>query len=218
MIDIENYVAAMTAALREAFGPRLRYVGLQGSYLRGEATEDSDIDLMVLLDAFTAADLDTYRTAAMTVGSFDKACGFLCGTEDLQNWNRLEACHVLHTTRDCYGRLADLIPAYTEDDVRQYVKMSLNNLYHELCHRRIYRGPARSWERLPGMYKSVSFILQNIHYLETGDFIQTKRDLLSRLEGVDRAVLETAMRLQQTRRAGEEEFILLFDWCKARIG
>ncbi|MBQ9141799.1 MAG: nucleotidyltransferase domain-containing protein [Lachnospiraceae bacterium] len=32
---------------KDEFGDRLLYVGLQGSYLRGEATESSDIDIMV---------------------------------------------------------------------------------------------------------------------------------------------------------------------------
>jgi len=36
--------------LREAFGERLRGVVLYGSEARGEATDDSDIDLLVLLE------------------------------------------------------------------------------------------------------------------------------------------------------------------------
>lgn len=36
--------------LASAFGSRLRGIVLYGSYARGEATEDSDIDLMILLD------------------------------------------------------------------------------------------------------------------------------------------------------------------------
>ena len=36
--------------LAEAYGPRLKGVVLHGSEARGEATEDSDIDLLVLLE------------------------------------------------------------------------------------------------------------------------------------------------------------------------
>ena len=48
MFDTEKYIASLTALLRESFGERLVYVGLQGSYLRGEATEESDLDIMAV--------------------------------------------------------------------------------------------------------------------------------------------------------------------------
>ena len=43
MIDIEQYIPQLLVLLKERFGSRLIYVGVQGSYLRGEATDDSDI-------------------------------------------------------------------------------------------------------------------------------------------------------------------------------
>ena len=54
MIDIEPWLARFDRLLRETFGDRIQFAGLQGSYARGEATESSDIDLVVLLDALTA--------------------------------------------------------------------------------------------------------------------------------------------------------------------
>ena len=42
MVNIQAYLQALITALRRAYGERLVYVGLQGSYLRGEAGEDSD--------------------------------------------------------------------------------------------------------------------------------------------------------------------------------
>lgn len=50
MLNAESYMQRLICALRAAFGKRLVYVGLQGSYLRGEATEGSDIDPMVIID------------------------------------------------------------------------------------------------------------------------------------------------------------------------
>ena len=46
MIDVQIYMSELTTYLEAAFGERLLYVGLQGSYLRGEATEESDIDAL----------------------------------------------------------------------------------------------------------------------------------------------------------------------------
>ena len=44
--NIDNYMENLISRCKEAFGNRLVYVGQQGSWLRGEATENSDIDVM----------------------------------------------------------------------------------------------------------------------------------------------------------------------------
>ena len=53
MLDLTAYLDDLVAALRARFGARLLYVGLQGSRLRGEAREDSDIDVMLVLKGLT---------------------------------------------------------------------------------------------------------------------------------------------------------------------
>ena len=61
MFDLDSYMNTLILSCRAAFGERLLYVGLQGSYLRGEAHENSDIDVMVILDRFSVQDMDRYR-------------------------------------------------------------------------------------------------------------------------------------------------------------
>ncbi len=61
MQNVTQYIDDMIADLRSSFGTRLLYVGLQGSYLRGEAHDGSDLDLMVVIDGFGKDDLDLYR-------------------------------------------------------------------------------------------------------------------------------------------------------------
>ncbi len=51
----ENLDAFLTG-LRARFGPRLVSVRLFGSYARGEAHEDSDVDCLILLDRVDPAD------------------------------------------------------------------------------------------------------------------------------------------------------------------
>ncbi len=138
MIDIENYIWQLIELLKQQFASRLLYVGLQGSYLRGEATESSDIDIMVVIDVLGVSDLDAYRTAIQSLEHFDKSCGFICSKEDLANWNPLEICHLLNCTKDYFGVLGELVPTYSENDIRNFIKMSVNNLYHEICHRYIH--------------------------------------------------------------------------------
>ena len=81
MFHPDTYIAALTEKLRAAFGDRLVYIGLQGSYLRGEATETSDIDVMVVLRRMTPADLSAYRRAIEELPDAEKSCGFICGAE-----------------------------------------------------------------------------------------------------------------------------------------
>ena len=104
MFIVDEYIPTLIKLLKTAYKERLLYVGLQGSYLRGEATENSDIDIMVVISNMTVADIAKYREAIFSLENYDKSCGFICGIEELQNWNTLEICHILHTTKDYYEK------------------------------------------------------------------------------------------------------------------
>lgn len=218
MVNIDAYLSQLTSLLQAHFGNRLVYVGLQGSYLRGEATEQSDIDIMVVIDGLSVSDLDAYRQIIQSLPHSDRSCGFICSKADLANWNPLEICHLLNSTKDICGTLRSLVPAYTDEDIRNFVKVSLNNLYHEICHRYIHAGPERSAEALPGTYKAVFFILQNLYYLRHGEFITAKAELLPLLDGKDRAVLHRALELGSgITHDFADSFQLLFTWCQETL-
>ena len=217
-MDIQVYLSRLIGGLTHTFGDRLLYVGLQGSYLRGEATETSDIDVMVIFDEIDASTLDTYRELLISVGDYDRSCGFVCGRADMAAWNTLEVCHLLHTTRDLYGRLVDFVPAYSREDVIQYVKVSVGNLYHELCHRYIHASRDKNQARLAASCKSVFFILQNVHYLKTGSFVATKKELLEALEGDDREILALSLRLSEGESLDfDNAFAGLLRWCQGTL-
>lgn len=218
MFELNKYLNSLTAELDLKFGKRLLYVGLQGSYLRGEADENSDIDIMVVIGDISISDMDAYREIIINLGNYERSCGFICGKSELENWNPLEICHLVHTTRDLYGRLCDLVPSYTAEDERNYIKMSLNNLYHEICHGYIHSGREKSAAHLPGMYKCVFFILQNMYYVKTGEFIMTKAELADRLDGADREVLLKAAELKNAQAYDfESAYELIYKWCKDAI-
>ena len=218
MVDIEKYMSRLISLLQNQFGERLLYVGLQGSYLRGEATECSDIDIMVVVDLLSVSDLDAYRTIIASMDYFDRSCGFISSKEDLLHWNHLEMCNLLHSTKDYFGKLCDLIPEYTREDIRTFVKLSINNLYHEICHRYIHGNKENNVAALPGTYKGVFFILQNYYYLKSGEFISRKAELLKKLDGKDRDVLVRCIDLGSGDAFDfEETFALLFSWCQETL-
>jgi len=218
MIDIENYISRLISLLQYQFDSRLLYVGLQGSYLRGEATDNSDIDIMVVIDGLCVADLDHYRTIVHSLEYAEKSCGFICSKMDLANWNPLEIWHLLNSTKDYYGVLHTLVPVYTEQDIRNFIKLSLNNLYHEICHRYIHAASGKNIAALPSTYKGVFFILQNLYYLKHGKYIATKGELLPLLDGKNRAVLERSFELNNgSSHDFSESFELLFTWCQETL-
>ena len=61
MIDITAWMNEFLQKLNHTFENRVWFVGLQGSFARGEATETSDIDIVVILDELSAMDIQTYN-------------------------------------------------------------------------------------------------------------------------------------------------------------
>lgn len=213
MFELNGYLRELIQNCQSAFGDRLLYVGLQGSYLRGEAHENSDIDVMVILDRFSVRDMETYRGILREIGFFERSCGFICGREEMARWNPLEVCHLRHTTKDLFGALADYLPPATREDEINYVKLSLGNLYHEICHRYIHADREKNIAKLRDASKSAFFLIQNLHCLESGRFILTKRALKEAVSREDRTVLELAE--LPDGYDFDQAFAALFAWCQA---
>ena len=218
MIEVEKYLTCLINNLKLHFNSKLLYVGLQGRYLRGEATENSDIDVMVVLNKLELTDLTDYRNIIHSIGNFDKSCGFICSKEDLKNWNPLEICHLKHTTKDYYGILSDLLPTYTEIDIINFIKISITNLYHEICHRYIHSTYDNNIASLPHSYKNVFFILQNIYFIKTGIFVISKEELLSISNSFDYEVLKYSVDLQNNNSFNfEDYFSFLLKWTQQTL-
>ena len=56
-MNIESWMDLLLKELQIVFENRLVFVGLQGSRGRGEGRPDSDIDVVVVLDRLTTADM-----------------------------------------------------------------------------------------------------------------------------------------------------------------
>ncbi len=212
MFDLDSYLHDLIQECRAAFGDRLLYVGLQGSYLRGEAHASSDIDVMVILDPLTVPDMDRYRQILHKIGFYERSCGFICGREEMIRWNPMEVCQLLHTTKDLLGTLADFLPSATWEDEVRYVQLSLGNLYHEICHRYIHADRKKNVDKLRGTCKSAFFLIQNLHYLESGAFILSRKDLKEAVSAEDRQVLEMAE--LPDGFDFDWAFETLFNWCR----
>ena len=212
MFILDNYIHDLILNCRSAFGERLLYIGLQGSYLRGEAHENSDIDIMVILDRFNIQDMETYRGILKKIGFYEKSCGFICGKEEMKSWSPLEVCQLNHTTKDLLGVLTDYLPPATREDEINYVRLSLGNLYHELCHRYIHADRDKNVVRFRNTCKSVFYLIQNLHFLESGCFIVRKNELKEAVTKEDRLVLDLTE--LPDGYDFDQAFFSLFTWCQ----
>lgn len=59
--NLSRILSDVTSGLREVFGGKLENVILYGSYARGDADEESDIDIMALIEGVSRAELWRYE-------------------------------------------------------------------------------------------------------------------------------------------------------------
>ena len=64
-LDVQSVLADLKAGLRVVYGDRLKGIYLFGSYARGEADSESDLDILVVLDAFDRYAHEVNRTGAL---------------------------------------------------------------------------------------------------------------------------------------------------------
>ena len=190
MLHLDEWLVLWQEAVVNEFGPgRVRFMGIQGSRARGEAHDDSDIDVVLILDELTPDDLARYRACVEQLPEREKLCGFVSGEEELRRWQRSELFQFCLDTTPLSGTLDTIATSVSEDDIRSAALTAACGVYHACVHNCLHE---RSEEILRELYKSVFFALRAIHRLETGESLRTRRELCearpaerSLIEGTD---------------------------------
>ena len=215
MIQISSWTDSFIQALDARFGSRVWFVGLQGSYSRGEATENSDIDMVVIFDELTAADLKAYSDMLDTLEHRELICGFLAGKAQLLHWEPSDLFQFYYDTTPLRGSLDELLPLLDAAAVRKAIQTGVCNIYHGCVHNMLYE---KSEDILKGLYKAASFVLQAICFQQTGRYFRRQSDLLTQVSPQDRAIAETFIHL---KNGGAVDFVpmseALFAWAANRI-
>ncbi|MBO5937355.1 MAG: nucleotidyltransferase domain-containing protein [Clostridia bacterium] len=215
MIDINIWTDKFLQALDETFTDRVWFVGLQGSYGRGEATDKSDIDMVVILDKLSAEDIKTYNNMLDSLPNRELICGFLSGKDEILNWEASDLFQFYYDTTPIRGNLDELLALLDENAINRAIKTGACNIYHGCVHNMLYE---KSEDILRGLYKSASFTMQAVAFRDTGKYIRHQRDLLSVLSAEDRVIVETFMNLKNGGDINFEsmsEALLL--WAKHQI-
>ena len=215
MIDITVWMQDFLQTLNETFANRVLFVGLQGSYGRGEATDTSDIDVVVILDELSASDIGKYNAMLDTLPHRELICGFLSGKDELLNWEPSDLFQFYYDTSPIQGSLDELLAVIDETAVNRAIKIGACNIYHGCVHNILHE---KSDEIMYGLYKSASFVVQAIAFKQTGKYIKTQKDLLGVVSADERKIIEIFLKLKNgdTVEFGTmSEF--LFAWAKKQI-
>ena len=215
MIDIATWMQNFLQTLNETFRDRVWFVGLQGSFARGEATETSDIDVVVILDELSATDIQTYNDMLDTMTHRELICGFLSGKKEIMNWDPSDLFQFCHDTTPIKGSLDEVLSLVDESAVNRAIKIGACNIFHGCVHNMLHE---KSEEILRGLYKSASFVVQAIVFKHTGNYIKHQKELLQVVSSNEQVIIETFMTL---KNGGMVDFNLmsetLFAWSKKWI-
>ncbi len=215
MIDINIWMKNFLIELNRTFANRVWFVGLQGSYGRGEATESSDIDIVVILDKLSSSDIQSYNAMLDALAHRELICGFLSGKEEIMNWEVSDLFQFCHDTTAFQGSLDEVLFLVDESAVKRAIKSGVCNIYHGCVHNMLYE---KSEDVLRGLYKSASFVVQAIAFRQTGNYIKHQRELLQVVSDDEKSIVDTFLYL---KKGGAVDFNLmsemLFAWSKKWI-
>lgn len=192
-MEIWGWMRALKDRAEDTFGDRLVCLGLQGSYGRGEANENSDIDAVLILDAVSMEDLRKYQEILKWLPHREKVCGFVSGRDELMHWDRADLFQFCRDTHVILGSL-DFAKGLTGDeDARRAVHIGACNLYHAVVHT-VMHNPGM--QAMAELYKSAFFLIRTYFYAENGVYINTHRELAECLTGETRQLVYDAVALR----------------------
>ena len=215
MIDINVWMNAFIQKLNEVFANRVWFVGLQGSYGRGEATESSDIDVVVILDELSASDIQAYNDMLDTLPHRELICGFVSGKNEIMNWEPSDLFQFYHDTTPIKGSLNDLLTLIDNAAIDRAIKTGAGNIYHGCVHNML---PEKSEEILKGLYKAASFVVQAIVFKQTGNYFKHQNQLLQVALPEERTIVENFLKYKNSEAVDFcEASRILFEWSKKWI-
>ena len=215
MIDVELWIKNFVRVLNDTFADRVWFVGLQGSYGRGEASDTSDIDMVVILDELSISDVQAYNAMLDRVPHRERICGFLSGKNEILNWEPSDLFQFYYDTTPIQGSLDELLSVIDKPDVDRAIKIGVCNIYHGCVHNMLHE---KSGDILRGLYKSASFVVQAIVFQQTGKYIKHQKDLFEVVSSDERDIVEIFMNLKNGATVDFYSMSdVLFTWSKKRI-
>ncbi len=212
LVNVSLWIDNYLKLLNDTFAERVWFVGLQGSYGRGEATETSDIDIVVILDELYASDIEAYNKILDTLPYRELLCGFLSGRNEILNWEPSDLFQFYYDTKSIKGSLDELLSCIDKAAVIRAIKIGVCNIYHGCVHNMLH---SKSEKALKGLYKSASFVVQAICFYQTGNYISRQKELLEIVSPEEKYIVNTFLLLKSGGTVDFKEMSeALFTWSK----
>lgn len=210
MINISAWMDEFIAVLDRTFGERVWFVGLQGSYARAEATETSDIDPVVILDEVNISDVRKYNDMLDTLPGRELICGFFSGRKEILNWDAADLFQFYYDTKPIKGSLDELLNIIDENAVRRAIRIGAGNIYHGCVHNILID---KSEDIIRGLYKSASFVVQAIYFIESGKYLSRMDELKGVVSSEEKEIIDIFTHL---KNGGDVEYErmseVIFKW------
>ena len=188
-MDIDTWMNDLIGQLKTEFKERLVLVGLQGSRARGEQREDSDIDIVVVIEDLNADDLASYRSIVQRMPHAELACGFIGSPDVLAAWPRHDVFNLTNDTDIRYGSFDFMDTEFTAEEAKLAADACASEIYHALCHTAVFE-PNMLPDLLQGCLKSVFFGIRAKHFAQTGKFVNSRVQLLNLVNDSERWLLQ----------------------------
>lgn len=215
MIDLESWLERFTQALRETFGDRVWFAGLQGSRARGEATDSSDIDLVVILDALAPEDIALYDSMLDSLDRRELVCGFLSGKDELLHWEPSELFQFCRDTKPLIGSLDDVLAVVKPGDIDRAIRTGACGVYHAFVHNMLYE---KDEGILRGLYKTATFTIRASTYRRTGIYCSRLDELLQHADAADKEIVQAYLVMKADAPVDfSSASKRLFAWAKEMI-
>ncbi len=188
-MNIDAWMNDLINQLKIEFKERLVLVGLQGSRARGEQREDSDIDVVVIVEDLNADDLALYRNVIQEMPHAEFACGFVGSPDILAAWPRHDVFNLVNDTNTRYGSFDFMDTEFTAEEAKLAADACASEIYHALCHTAVFE-PDMLPALLQGCLKSVFFGIRAKHFAQTGKFVNSRAQLLNLVNDSERWLLQ----------------------------
>ena len=188
-MDIEVWMNDLIDQLKTEFKERLVLAGLQGSRARDEQREDSDIDIVVVIEDLNADDLASYRSVIQKMPHAELACGFIGSPDVLAAWPRHDVFNLVNDTDIRYGSFDFMDAEFPAEEAKLAADACASEIYHALCHTAVFE-PNMLPDLLQGCLKSVFFGIRAKHFAQTGEFVNSRAQLLNLANSDEKKLLQ----------------------------
>lgn len=218
MRNLSEWLDIFTNEMLHSFPDNICCIGLQGSYGMGEASADSDLDLVIIFKSISMEVLQQYKSLLLRLGDDYKLCGFVGSAEILKSWNEGELLQLYFDTVPVYGNLDFIKNRVTNEAAAKLVLQNSCLIYHACCHNFFFDEEQAILKEL---YKTAVFTVQAKYYHAHHIYVSKHSELSNVVIGADKEILETAIKLKMEDRLTAEQLTaysdLLLQWSGDNI-